>query len=183
MYALLSTPGEIDSLETRRLLLRPLTPDDAAHYWPLVSDPRILAQVGERRPLTTLEQVRTRLAERLQAEYATHGYGRLAVIDKRDGRLVGWCGLKYLDELGATDIGYRFLPDCWGRGYASEAGAAVLRHGFETLELPRVLGLVLPGNAASAQVLRKLGMRYEQRLPMPRFDADVDVYALERPAV
>lgn len=182
MYALLSTPGEVDSLETPRLLLRRLTPDDAAAYWPLVSDPRILAQVGERRPLTDLAQVRRRLDERLQAEYATHGYGRLAVIDKHDGRLIGWCGLKYLAELGESDIGYRFLPEYWGRGYASEAGAAVLRHGFETLELARILGLVLPGNAASAQVLRKLGLHYQRRVHMPRFESDVDIYAIQRPA-
>nr|WP_305119130.1 GNAT family N-acetyltransferase [Tahibacter harae] len=178
---MLSTPGEVDSLETPRLLLRPLTVDDAPAYLPLVSEPRILAQVHEH-PLTDLEQVRQRLRERLHAEYASHGYGRLAVIDKSDGRLVGWCGLKYVDELGETDIGYRFLPDCWGRGYASEAGAAVLRHGFETLELARIIGLVLPGNAASAQVLRKLGLRYERRLHLARVGAEADLYALQRPA-
>ncbi|WP_386070704.1 GNAT family N-acetyltransferase [Tahibacter sp. UC22_41] len=122
----------VAGLQTERLDLRPLTLADAADYWPLVHDADILRHVGEA-PCTSLDAVRELLCNKPLADYANHGYGRLAVITRDDGRFVGWCGLKYLPELDEVNIGYRFLRDCWGRGYASEAGAAVLQQGFTQL--------------------------------------------------
>ena len=73
--------------------------------------------------------------------------------------MVGFCGLKYLTDLKEVDVGYRFLPEYWGRGLATEACAASLEFGFNTLGLDQIIGLVLPGNAASSRVLEKVGMQ------------------------
>lgn len=78
-----------------------------------------------------------------------------------DKRLIGFCGLKYLDDLNAVDVGYRFLPEYWGRGLATEACLASVSFGFEVLKLDRIIGLVLPDNVASIRVLEKVGMRLE----------------------
>lgn len=173
--------GTVAGLQTERLNLRPLTLDDAADYWPLVRDAQILRYVGEK-PCESLDAVRALLRDRPLADYANHGYGRLAVTTREDGRFVGWCGLKYLPDLDEVDIGYRFLRDCWGRGYASEAGAAVLRQGFEQLGLQRIVGLVVPDNAASVRVLCKLGLRHERRLRLPLHTEEIDLYAIARAA-
>jgi RimJ/RimL family protein N-acetyltransferase len=73
--------------------------------------------------------------------------------------VIGFCGLKYLEDLNAVDVGYRFLPEYWGRGLATEACLASVTFGFEVLKLDRIIGLVLPDNVASIRVLEKVGMR------------------------
>lgn len=180
MYDLLRTPGQVDSLQTPRLLLRPLTLDDAPAYWPLVNNAEILRHVGET-PRGSLDEVITVLRERPLADYARHGFGRLAVIERDSGRMIGWCGLKVVPELGdEVDIGYRLLPECWGRGYATEAGRAVIAHGFEQLGLVRIVGMTVAANVDSAHVLQKLGLRFEREVQMPGHDEPVRLYAIHR---
>ena len=166
-------------LLTERLELRPLTLDDAGDYWPLVRDPDILHFVGES-PCESLAAVREVLQKKPLADYAKYGFGRLAAIERATGRFVGWCGLKYVPAIDDVDLGYRFLPDCWGKGYATEAGAAALRYGFDALELPSIVGLVVPDNAASARVLQKLGMSFEGRVELPLHPGPVHRYAIRR---
>lgn len=71
--------------------------------------------------------------------------------------MIGFSGLKYLPELEAVDVGYRFVLDVWGQGLATESGRACLAFGFDVLGLDEILALVLPGNVASVRVLDKLG--------------------------
>ena len=71
------------------------------------------------------------------------------------------CGLIRREALPHPDLGYAYLPAHRGKGYAVEAGAAVLRHGFEALGLPRILAIVTEANSGSVRVLEKLGMRRE----------------------
>ncbi|MBS7457546.1 GNAT family N-acetyltransferase [Coralloluteibacterium stylophorae] len=97
-------------------------------------------------------------------DYAVHGFGRLACIDLDSGHLIGFCGLKFSEELGAIDIGYRFVPECWGKGYATESARAVIddhvmRHGAT-----RIVAVVDPANAGSINVLHKLGLEFERPL-------------------
>lgn len=182
MYELLRNPGEVDSLQTARLLLRPLTVEDAPAYWPLVSNAEILRHVGET-PRGSLDEVITVLRERPLADYARHGYGRLGVVERESGRMIGWCGLKVVPELGGeVDIGYRLLPEYWGRGYATEAGRAVIAHGFEQLQLARIVGMTVAANVDSARVLEKLGLRFERELQMPGHAELVRLFAIHRPA-
>lgn len=161
---------------TDRLELRRFSLDDAEAYWPLVSDPEVLRYTGEA-PLRSVAEVRRLLDARPLRDYAVHGYGRLACIERASGELVGFCGLKYLDDLQETDIGYRFLPRCWGRGYASESAQAVMRHGEERLRLRRIIGLVEPGNTASVRVLQKLGLALEWTVRLDDHPVDLLLYA------
>ena len=87
------------------------------------------------------------------------GYGRWACILKETQTIIGFCGLKYLPDLDAVDVGYRFLPQYWGHGLATEACMASLDFGFTTLCLEQIIGLVLPNNPASIRVLEKAGMQ------------------------
>ncbi|MDQ2823383.1 MAG: GNAT family N-acetyltransferase [Pseudomonadota bacterium] len=151
------------TIETPQLLLRPLTIDDAEAYWPLLRLPEVLRYTGEA-PKTLIEEVREILTTRPLHDYVAHGYGRMACIEKSSGRLVGFSGLKYLDELKETDVGYRFLPDCWGKGYATESGAALMAQGRAQFGLERIIGLAEPANGASCRVLEKLGLFFEREL-------------------
>ena len=149
------------TLETSRLLLRPFTLDDAEAYWPLVNLPDVLRFTGEE-PKPSLDAVREVIRTRPLNDYKVHGYGRMACIEKSAGRLVGFSGLKFVDDLQETDVGYRFLPDCWGKGYATESGRALMAHVREAFGIQRIIGLVQPANGASARVLEKLGLVHER---------------------
>lgn len=149
------------TIETPQLLLRPFTIDDAAAFWPLVNLPEVLRYTGETAQ-PSLDAVRAIIRTRPLHDYQVHGYGRMACIEKRSGRLVGFSGLKFIEDLQETDVGYRFLPECWGKGYATESGAALMAHVRQRFGIPRVIGLVQPANGASARVLEKLGLVHER---------------------
>lgn len=168
-----------DSIETERLLIRPFTADDAEAYWPLVSDPAVLRYVGEP-ALTSIAAVRELLETHPLRDYSLHGYGRMACIERDTGRLIGFSGLKYLDDMNETDIGYRFLPEAWGKGYATERAAAIIARQSVAFDLLRVIGLVEPENDGSVRVLKKLGLRFERRLA-DAAHGDLDLYAVALP--
>ena len=98
-----------------------------------------------------------------------YGYGRWACVDKASGEVIGFAGLKYLEELQGTDLGYRLLPSYWGRGLATEAALASIDYGFQQLRLPRLLGLVDPENTRSVRVLEKTGFLFDRMLEYRTF--------------
>jgi ribosomal-protein-alanine N-acetyltransferase len=144
-------------LETDRLQLRQFTLDDAEAFYQLCSNPLVTRFTGDG-GVTSIEQARASLSAHPIADYYKHGFGRLACVFKANGLVIGFAGLKYLDDLREVDIGYRFLPDYWGIGLATEAARVALDYGFTQLHLPQIIGLVDPANAASVRVLEKLGL-------------------------
>jgi RimJ/RimL family protein N-acetyltransferase len=150
-------------LETERLWLREYVPEDAVAVFELGSDPVVHRYTGDA-CLTSIEQARTMLCERPIADYRQHGFGRWAVVLKGSARVVGMAGLKFLPERQEVDLGYRLLPEYWGRGLATEASRASVWYGLDTLRLPRILGLVHPANVRSIRVLMKCGMTFERMI-------------------
>ena len=145
--------------ETDRLLVRQYVEEDAEAFFRLNTDPEVLRFVPDQ-ALQSVEQARQVLIDHPIADYRKHGFGRGACILKSTGEQIGFAGLKYLDELGEVDVAYRLLPAYWGQGLATEAARAAVRYGFAELGLPRIIGLVMPENIASARVLEKAGLRY-----------------------
>lgn len=164
-------------IETPRLWLRRFTLEDAPEFFVLNSNPDVVRYVGER-PLATVEEAVEVLKRAPLHDYSTWGYGRLAVIEKQSQRLIGFCGLKYLSDIDEVDLGYRLLPEFWGKGLASEASKAVLAHGREVLNQRNIIGLVDPENRASAHVLQKLDFIYEGRSRLSGIPQALDLYRL-----
>lgn len=165
-----------DTIETERLLIRRLTPDDAAAYLPLVSLPEVIRFTGER-ALRSTDEVVQLLETRSIRDYERYGYGRMACIEKSTARLVGFSGLKYLEDMDEADVGYRFLPDAWGKGYATETASAIMNAQPREFGLARVIGLVEPENRGSVRVLQKLGLAYEGRIAADQH-GELDRYAI-----
>ena len=163
-------------MHTARLFIRPITLDDAEAYWPLVSLPEVLRYTGEQ-PQSSLDDVRQMLADRPLRDYSVYGFGRMACIEKSSGRVVGFSGLKYLEDLQDVDIGYRFLPECWGKGYATESARALMNQGAIEHGIDRIIGLVQPENIASARVLEKIGLRFEREVRPHDCVTDLKLYA------
>lgn len=87
-----------------------------------------------------------------------NGFGQFGVCEKDTGSLIGYCGLKPLDETDEIEIYYGFFRNAWGKGYATEAAAAVLRFGFGETPLERIVGCTHTENFASQKVLQKIGL-------------------------
>ena len=96
----------------------------------------------------------------LFSDYKKYGYGRLAAIFKPENKIIGFAGLKYLPEFKETDIGFRFLPEYWGKGIATEVSVAIIRYGFEILKLENIIGIADPMNIGSCRVLEKVGLNF-----------------------
>lgn len=153
--------------ETERLQHRSFTVDDAEVVFALNSHPEVMRYTGE--PLIQSKaEARERIAN--YPDFDEVGYGRWACVLKETQTVIGFCGLKYLSDLEAVDVGYRLLPQFWGRGLATEACVASLQFGFDTLQLDEILGLVLPENKASIRVLEKAGMSADGRMDYDGFD-------------
>lgn len=165
-------------MQTERLLLRHFTVDDAKAYWPLVSDPAILKFTGES-PVQSLEEVQQILLNRPILDYATYGFGRMACIDMSNNQLIGFCGFKYLPELDEVDIGYRFLQTYWGKGLATESTRALMQDAKQSQLHKRIIGLAMPQNLPSINVLLKLGMAFEKKIMLQGLKTAVNLYAMD----
>ena len=143
-------------LETERLSIEPLTHQDLDALATIEADSAVRRFIDNK--IMTRQQVADYIDAMLRS-YEENGYGRFAVKAKADGKLIGLCG--FIDEDYGVDFGYRYARSSWGQGLATEAGAAVLDYGERILRLPTLVGLVMPENTASANVLTKLGFSLE----------------------
>lgn len=143
---------------TARLRLRTITLEDAPFYLELVSDPAFIANIGDR-GIRSIAAARHALVTGPLAMQEAHGHAIWLVELRDSGRPIGMSGLIKRDTLDDVDLGYAFLPEWRGCGYAFEAGAAVLAYA-PTLGLQRVVAITSPDNAASNGLLRKLGFRF-----------------------
>lgn len=142
--------------ETERLKLRQFDASDAQWFFQLNNDPEVIKYTGDP-PFESIHAAEAFL--RKYDQYEKHGYGRWAVVEKGSGEVLGWCGLRYVASMGETDLGFRFFRKHWGRGFATEAALACLKHGFEQLNLQKIIGRSMVFNSASIRVLEKIGMR------------------------
>jgi ribosomal-protein-alanine N-acetyltransferase len=171
-----------DAIETARLLLRRPRADDAdAIFARFASDPDVTRFVGWPRH-RAIDDTRGFL-EFSDHEWAKSPAGPYLIFARDDGRLLGSTGLIFETPYRAG-TGYVVAKAEWGRGYATEAGGAAMRHVLETLGRPRVVAIIDPGNEPSKRVVGRLGMHYESRvtgeqLGHRRPEIVVDLFARE----
>ncbi|HVF49945.1 MAG TPA: GNAT family N-acetyltransferase [Pyrinomonadaceae bacterium] len=162
-------------IETERLSLREFSADDAAFILELLNEPSFIRNIADK-GVRTLDDAVRYISDGPVASYRRHGFGPW-MVELKDSRVpIGMCGLTKKDALTDADIGYAFLPRHRSQGYAYEAAAAVMRHARDVLGLPRLLGVVNPGNAASIRVLEKLGLRYERMVSLDADKPDVMLF-------
>jgi len=162
------------SIETDRLLLRPICADDLDNLAALFRDPDVVKYVGDGKPADRAEAQRA--LESIIRHWQTHGFGRWAIVDKHTGEFLGFGGLRSL--FGTPELVYHLAKAHWGKGYATEVGRAALRFGFEERGYVRIVAITKPPNTASIHVMNKLGMRFEKNARY--YDLDVSQYTIAR---
>lgn len=146
-------------LDTPRLVLRAFTLDDVDAMYQLMTVPEVIRYVGNT-PAQSKQDTLDYLLQHPLRDYQVYGYGRFACVWKATGQVIGFSGIKYLEEIQETELGYRFLPEYWGKGLATEAGHAVMRFA-QDLGLNRLVAVIHPDNQGSKQVAIKLGFSLE----------------------
>ncbi len=168
-------------IETPRLLVRHLTPDDLGNLYVITGDAELMRYVDENQPLS--RELTQKWIEISINNYQTKGYGNFAVISKTDGAFIGCCGLVTSAEVippHEAEIIYALKKAYWGKGMATEVARAMIDYGFQQCGLTRILATLDPDNVGSQAVVNKLGMVYLKSDP-DEHGLLTDFYEISRP--
>lgn len=163
--------------ETERLIIRRFHTLDVEAMTDIFGDAEVM-QFGA--GVQTTNWIYNWIQDQFQ-NYSTWGFGAWAAIEKRQAKVIGYCGLFHFPDVNGqpeVEIGYRFARAYWGQGYATEAALAVRDYAFRELGLPRLIAMIDPQNTASIRVAEKIGMCYETDVMFEGYTHPDHVYAM-----
>jgi ribosomal-protein-alanine N-acetyltransferase len=156
-------------LETDRLRLRLFNHGDVSIMYELNTDPDVIKYADT--PVKDMDEAKQRLEEGPLRDYETYGYGRFAVELKETGKVIGFCGIKYLPEIDSPELGYRYLKEYWGRGIGTEAAKVCVDFARDDLKIEKLIALIIPENIGSIRVAEKMGMTKGPMIHIDDMDA------------
>ena len=150
-------------LETERLFLREMDPDDFDALYKVLADPEIMMHY----PYDFDEKRIRDWIGRNMNRYRENGFGLWAVCLKETGEMIGDCGLTLQNIEGEMlpEIGYHIRKDCQHKGYAKEAAAAVRDWAFENTDQPSLYSYCKYTNVPSYKTAEAIGMHFEKEYP------------------
>lgn len=166
------------AIETERLQLREFTLSDAPYMQRQLNEPSFIENIADR-GVRTLEQAEAYLQNGAMTSYQNSGFGFWAVIEKSSKQIIGMCGLVKRDNLPHPDLGYAFLPEYFGHGYACEATQACIQVAKIQFQLPQLLAIVNTENMPSRKLLDKLGFQFQKMIALYDNEPDLCLYAID----
>ncbi|MCA1992155.1 MAG: GNAT family N-acetyltransferase [Coleofasciculus sp. S288] len=165
-------------IETPRLQLRQFTFDDVDDLYCIYSHPDLIKYLSNDKPF---QKEHTRAAiNSLVKNWQQYRFGIWAVVYKKHEKLIGHCGLRFLENTREIQLSYLLLPSYWGKGLGTEAASSVLSYAFEVVCLDRIVAIAKPENMASRRVMEKVGMKYQEDAYY--YDNHVVYYSISRDA-
>ncbi|MDN3019083.1 GNAT family N-acetyltransferase [Paenibacillus sp. BSR1-1] len=166
-------------METDRLILRWLTPDDDAFILELLNEPSWIRFIGDK-GVRTLEDARNYILTGPMDMYTRQGFG-LYLTELKDGGIpIGICGLIKRDSLENVDIGFAFLSRFQSKGYGYEAASATLEYGIEKLGFNRIVAITSKDNDHSSNLLEKIGMKFEKLVILPPDTEELKLFVFDK---
>ena len=162
-------------LETKRLIIRQANLNDDAFFLELMNTPSWIQFIGDR-GIHNLNDARMYISEKLIDSYQSNGFGLYVAVLRSDHQSIGLCGLIKRDILEDVDIGFAFLPDYTGKGYAYEAAYAVMNYAKTKLNIPRIVAITSIDNVRSGNLLEKLGLRFDKLIRFTPDDTPSKLY-------
>lgn len=151
---------EFPEIETERLILRAIMPEDVESIFDIFSKEEIMKYYGMY-PIETTEQAE-KLIHNLNCCFEKNIGIRWAIVLKKDNKLIGTCGYHNWNKPHSrAEIGYELSDDYWGQGFMKEVLKAVIPFGFDNMDLNRIEALVYPENTSSNMLLKKIGFEKE----------------------
>lgn len=164
-------------IETERLAFYKVTIADAPFIFELLNSPGWLKYIGDR-GIKTLEDADQYIRKKILPDYDKPGIAAYAVRLKETGETLGMCGLYNRAGLVGIDIGFAFLPQYNGKGYALESARALLHHAQNNLGLKKVIAITLPENLKSINLLKKIGLSFEEMVYLPNDPEELMKFAI-----
>ncbi|MFT4939891.1 MAG: ribosomal-protein-alanine N-acetyltransferase [Paraglaciecola sp.] len=162
---------------SERLHLRTLSMGDAPFILRLVNDPDWLKYIGDKH-VHNLNEAKEYIENGPHLMQAKHGVSLLLVETLAHGVPIGLCGLLKRDSLECPDLGFAFLTDHRGHGFAFEASQAVLNYAKTQLKLPKVAAITALDNISSISLLEKLGFNFSELIKLDRDDPGTRLFFL-----
>ena len=159
-----------------RLTMEPLQLFDLDSLAAIWSDPEVTKFLPSRGVAIPREKVEKALASFVE-HWQQQGYGIWKIVKDETDKMVGYCGLRYLEELNEVELLYGLAKEYWGQRIATKATKASVKYGFDEANLDRIIALALPENEASKKVIEKTGFKYEKQIHI--FNLDGLYYSLE----
>lgn len=168
------------TIETDRLILRPMAPDDVEPHLAMMRDERVarfLSPDGEPQSRETL----WRAFAAMLGHWQIRGFGMFSVFERAGGAWAGRVGPWMPEGWPGLECGWAVAPAHWGKAYAGEAAIASIRWIFaQRPELSRIISLIAPGNANSQRVAAKIGERKTGEVFYHDIVGDIDIWAASR---
>lgn len=146
-------------LESERLIIKEAKVNEASFYFELFNDPDWIEFIGDKK-LKSVEETRIYLKDILFKNSKLGGLGFFTVTLKENNKPIGTSTALQRDKLDFIDIGYGFLPEGRGKGYATEATKLIIEYVRTKFKQKKVLAFTMPKNQASQKLLKKIGFKF-----------------------
>lgn len=164
-----------NSFHTQRLHIRPVTTEDAPFILELMNTPKWIQFIGDRK-VRTIKEAENYIIEKVLVQFNKHGYSNNVILRKDDNVKLGTCGIYHREDREDPDIGFAFLPQYEGKGYAYEAANKLMHVAQKNYGLTELSGYTLEENAASRKLLERLGFSLKGLGNLPNSDDELLQY-------
>lgn len=164
--------------ETERLLLKPTTTEDAAFIFTLFNTPKWIENIGDRN-IKSINDAKLYIENNILPQQNKLGFSSFTILRKEDNLKIGSCGLYDRAGLDGIDIGFAFLPEYEGKGFAYEAVNELKNKGFSEFGLTSINAITRKENTSSQKLLEKLGMTLNGTVKLPNENIALLLYKIE----
>jgi ribosomal-protein-alanine N-acetyltransferase len=173
----MANPAEPTVLQLDGFVMRSLQFSDLDALTAIWADPEVTCFLPSRGVPISRENAEKSLKSFIE-HWQQRRYGVWAILENDSSQMIGYCGLRYLDEIDETEVLYGLAKAYWGRGIATQAAQAAVSYGFNVAHLDKIIAMALPNNLASRRVVEKAGLQYEKQIHI--FNLDVLYYCAKR---
>jgi RimJ/RimL family protein N-acetyltransferase len=163
-------------LETERLILREFNFNDAQFIIELLNSEGWIKFIGDRNVKTEEDAIKY-LQNGPIKSYRENDFGLSMVEKKDDKKSIGMCGIILRDELEIPDIGFAFLPEFMGYGYAFEIADATMLFARNKLKIHKISAITVAENSKSIRLIQKIGLNYIKTFCFPNKDEDLLLFS------
>lgn len=167
------------TFETDRLYIRPTSTEDASFIVTLMNTPKWIQFIGDRK-VHTIDDAVAYINTKMTPQLEELGYANYTVITKEGNHKIGTCGLYNREGLEGIDIGFAFLPDHEGQGFAFEASNRIKQAAFEDFDIDMIKAITTKDNISSQKLLEKLGLTLTGTTSLLNDEEELLVYMIKK---
>ncbi len=165
-------------IESERAVLRKYTLDDTDFIINLLNQQSFIENIGDR-GIKTIPDAEDYLKKSILNSYQQNGFG-LNMVELKESKIpIGMCGILKRDTLDHADLGYAFLPEYCGLGYASEITETLIQSAKRLYNLEKIVAITNSHNKKSRKLLEKIGFKFDCMVQAVEGEAESMLFAID----